>query len=102
MRRLRYRPDLRARADAELGTYKTPGPLDMPDDVAVIIVDEPDPKGPFGAKGAGETGLVGVAPAIANAVFDAVGVRIRSLPITPEKVLDALDRKSQSGSGHRG
>ena len=58
--------------------------------VDAVIVEDPDPSGPYGAKGIGEPGLVPTAPAIANAVYDAVGVRIRDLPITPEKVLDAL------------
>jgi len=75
-------------------TYKMPGVLDMPE-TGVVIIDEPDPKGPFGAKGVGEPGLVGVAPAIANAIYDAIGVRIKDLPITPEKVLKALEEKSQ-------
>ena len=70
-------------------SYKMPGILDMPE-TQVIIIDEPDPKGPFGAKGVGEPGMVGIAPAIANAIYDAIGVRIRDLPITPEKVLEAL------------
>lgn len=75
-------------------TYKMPGVLDMPETEAIII-DKPDPKGPFGAKGVGEPGMVGVAPAIANAIYDAIGVRIKDLPITPEKVLKALEEKSQ-------
>jgi len=75
-------------------TYKMPGILDMPE-TEVIIIDEPDPKGPFGAKGVGEPGMVGVAPAIANAIYDAIGVRIKDLPITPEKILKALEEKSQ-------
>jgi len=58
------------------------------------IVETVDPNGPFGAKGASETSIVPTAGAIANAVYDAVGVRIRSLPITPEKVLAALREKS--------
>ena len=74
-------------------TYKTPGPLDMPAETTMIIVGKPDPKGPMGAKGVGECGLVGVAPAIANAVYDAIGVRIRDLPITPEKILQALSAR---------
>jgi CO/xanthine dehydrogenase Mo-binding subunit len=49
--------------------------------------------GPFGSKGVGESGILGVAAALANAIEDAVGVRITSLPITPEKILDALDAK---------
>jgi xanthine dehydrogenase molybdenum-binding subunit len=70
-------------------TYKMPSVLDMPE-VEVILVEEPDPTGPFGAKGVGETGITNVAPAIANALYDAVGIRIHSLPMTPEKVHDAL------------
>jgi CO/xanthine dehydrogenase Mo-binding subunit len=64
---------------------------DMPVSVKPIVVQVPHEDGPFGAKGAGETGALTVAPAIANAIHDAVGVRIRDLPITPEKVLRALE-----------
>jgi xanthine dehydrogenase molybdenum-binding subunit len=70
-------------------TYKMLSALDMPE-VEVVLVEEPDPTGPFGAKGVGETGITNVAPAIANAVYDALGVRIHSLPMTPEKILEAL------------
>jgi xanthine dehydrogenase molybdenum-binding subunit len=70
-------------------TYKMLSALDMPE-VEVILVEEPDPTGPYGAKGVGETGITNVAPAIANALYDAVGVRVHSLPLTPEKVLNAL------------
>ena len=56
-----------------------------------IIVESHEPTGPFGAKGVGEGSLVCVASAIANAVYDAVGVRIKDLPITPEKILARLD-----------
>ncbi len=75
--------------------YKMPGVFDMPETTEAIIIDEPDPRGPFGAKGVGEPGMVGVAPAIANAIYDAIGVRIRELPITPEKILKGLEEKSQ-------
>ncbi len=51
--------------------------------------------GPFGAKGIGEPGSVPTAPAIANAIYDAIGVRIKDLPITPEKVLTALKEKGR-------
>ncbi len=61
--------------------------------VEAVIVEDPDASGPYGAKGIGEPGLVPTAPAIANAVYDAVGVWIRDLPITPEKVLAALKAK---------
>jgi CO/xanthine dehydrogenase Mo-binding subunit len=62
---------------------------DMPP-VQILLVGSPDPAGPFGAKGVGEWGLVPTAPAIANAIHNAVGVRVSDLPITPEKVLSLL------------
>ncbi|WP_457551294.1 xanthine dehydrogenase family protein molybdopterin-binding subunit [Desulfobacula sp.] len=58
------------------------------------ILETPDKEGPFGAKGIGEPGCVPTAPAVANAIYDAVGVRIKDLPITPEKVLAALKGKN--------
>lgn len=66
------------------------------------LVESQDPNGPLGAKGASETAILPGAPAIANAVFDAVGVRIRDLPIRPEKVLAALReaRLANGGQGH--
>ena len=57
------------------------------------FIETNDSFGPFGAKGAGEPGLVPTAPAIANAIYNAVGIRIHDLPITPEKILKALKRK---------
>ena len=62
---------------------------DMPP-VKVIFVEKNDPNGPFGAKGIAEAALVPVAPAIANAVADAIKARVTSLPLTPEKVLNTL------------
>ena len=58
-----------------------------------VIVETNDPEGPYGAKGVGEPGLVPVAPAIANAIYDAVGVRLRRLPMTPDRVLEAILEK---------
>ena len=58
-------------------------------------IDTDDQHRPFGAKGIGEPVLVPTAPAIANAVYDATGIRISDLPITPEKVLAALKEKRQ-------
>ena len=75
--------------NAQLLDYKLPCALDMPRDVVSIIVEGADPKGPFGAKGVGEPALVPTAPAIAAAIYDAIGVQIRDLPITSEKVLMA-------------
>ncbi len=63
--------------------------------VEPIVIEPGDKDGPYGAKGIGEPGLVPTAPAIANAVYDAIGIRIRDLPITPEKVLAALKEKKQ-------
>ena len=63
--------------------------------VEPIIIEPGDEDGPFGAKGIGEPGLVPTAPAIANAIYDAIGVRIKSLPITPEKILAALKEKKK-------
>jgi xanthine dehydrogenase molybdenum-binding subunit len=63
----------------------------IPVDPILIETDEKD--GPFGAKGIGEPGLVPTAPAIANAIYDAIGVRINDLPITPEKIITALKEK---------
>jgi xanthine dehydrogenase molybdenum-binding subunit len=72
--------------------YKMLTARDIPPMQAVIVeTDELD--GPFGAKGIGEPGLVPTAPAIANAIYDAVGVRIKTLPMTPERVLSALKEK---------
>jgi CO/xanthine dehydrogenase Mo-binding subunit len=73
--------------------YQVASIKDIPQSFRPIVVEVPHESGPFGAKGAGETGALTVAPAIANAIEDAIGVRIRSLPITPEKVLRALAEK---------
>lgn len=74
--------------------YILPTALDMPPDIRVAIVEEPVDTGPFGAKGVGEPSLIPTAPAIINAIYDAVGVRIRDLPATPSKILAALEEKS--------
>jgi xanthine dehydrogenase molybdenum-binding subunit len=73
--------------------YKMLTAKDVPN-FETIVVETNDSFGPFGAKGIGEPGLVPTAPAIANAIYDAVGVRIKDLPITPEKVLAALKEKT--------
>ena len=74
--------------------YKSLTSLDMPE-VDVTLVEDPDPNCPFGAKEAGQGPLLPVMPAVANAIFDAVGVRIDEIPITPDKVLRALELKAQ-------
>jgi CO/xanthine dehydrogenase Mo-binding subunit len=57
------------------------------------VIESPTPTGPFGAKGVGEMVVNSIAPAIVNAVYDAIGVQITELPITPEKVLKALEQR---------
>jgi xanthine dehydrogenase molybdenum-binding subunit len=61
--------------------------------IEAVIIETNDEAGPFGAKGIGEPGLVPSAPAIANAIYDAIGVRIKELPMTPERVLKAIKEK---------
>ncbi|HZD39177.1 MAG TPA: molybdopterin cofactor-binding domain-containing protein, partial [Terriglobales bacterium] len=70
--------------------YQIASIKDLPETIRPIIVQVPHETGPFGAKGVGETGTLTVSAALANAIQDAIGVRIRDLPITPEKVLRAL------------
>jgi 4-hydroxybenzoyl-CoA reductase subunit alpha len=74
--------------------YKSPTTLEMCD-VVTYVVEDPDANGPFGAKECGQGPLLPVPPAVANAVYDAVGVRIDEVPITPEKVFKALRRKEK-------
>jgi xanthine dehydrogenase molybdenum-binding subunit len=76
--------------------YKIPtiGEMGFPIDLEFVETD--DSTGPFGAKGVGEPGLVPTAPAISNAIYDAVGIRIRHLPITPEKVIAALKERDEA------
>ncbi|MFQ5857242.1 MAG: xanthine dehydrogenase family protein molybdopterin-binding subunit [Anaerolineae bacterium] len=75
--------------------YLLPTALDVPE-IELAIVEKPAPKGPFGAKGIAEASPLPTAPAIINAIYDAVGVRIRELPATPEKILAALQAKQEA------
>ena len=79
--------------------YKIPTILDTPE-IESIIVETIDPEGPFGAKEAGEGPLHAAIPAIANAIYNAVGVRLDSTPFTPEKILKALEEKELAGNGN--
>ncbi|MCK5205620.1 MAG: xanthine dehydrogenase family protein molybdopterin-binding subunit, partial [Desulfobacterales bacterium] len=72
--------------------YHLPTSLDAPP-LQIKMVETDDPEGPFGAKGIGECASIALAPAIANAIYDAVGVRVYSLPMTPEKVYQAIIKK---------
>jgi len=76
--------------------YKILSANDLNFPMEVKLVETIDEAGPFGAKGVGEPGLVAVAPAIANAIYDATGVRITSLPINPEKLALAIRKKRNS------
>jgi xanthine dehydrogenase molybdenum-binding subunit len=79
--------------NANFVDYKMPLAMDMPPIRTIILETAPDPGGPFGAKGVGEDPIVAIGPAIANAVYDAIGVRFRHYPIRPEQVLQALREK---------
>src|SRR4029077_19376826 len=81
--------------------YKSPTTMEMCD-VKTYLIEDPDPNGPFGAKEVGQGPLLPVPPAVANAVYDAVGVRIDEVPITPEKVLKALREKAAGRDGRFG
>lgn len=75
--------------------YIIPSSLDVPD-IRSIIIEEEENSGPFGAKGVGEPVLIPTAPAIINAINDAIGVRILSLPATQEKIIEALKQKKNT------
>ncbi len=80
--------------NASLADYKIPSILDIPPTMVNEAVDAEQSNGPFGAKGVGESGTFGVSPAIANAIDDAVGVRLTSLPLTAEAVYRGLRAKN--------
>ena len=79
-------------------TYKIPIALDVPP-IVPLLVEDPHPEGPYGAKGMAEVGLGPTAPAIANALFNLLGVRVYDLPLTPEKVYWALKKKKGTAAG---
>jgi 4-hydroxybenzoyl-CoA reductase subunit alpha len=82
--------------------YRIPSTLETPE-IESIIVESNDPEGPFGAKEAGEGSLAATIPALANAIYDAIGVRINSIPITPETILAALrEKEKQQRAGKAG
>lgn len=83
--------------NANFHDYKMPTALDVPP-MESILVEYPHPDGPYGAKGLGEPGLAPTAPAIANAVFNALGIRITDLPLTPEKVLMLIKAGKKMGN----
>ena len=70
--------------------YKVPTVKDLPNQMIGAYVEVPIPRGPYGAKGVAEINLVPVLPAVANAIFRAIGIRVMDLPITAEKILEGL------------
>jgi hypothetical protein len=81
--------------------YKSPTCADMPP-VTTYLIEDADPNGPFGAKEVGQGPLLPIAPAVANAVFDAVGVRIDEVPIHPHKVIKALAAQARGAPARYG
>ncbi|MGH7773232.1 MAG: xanthine dehydrogenase family protein molybdopterin-binding subunit [Candidatus Binatia bacterium] len=81
--------------NSNLVDYKVPTFRDVPKEFETVLVENRDGPGPYGARGMGEGGLVSVAPAITNALARATGVRIRDLPLTPERVWRALKEKEK-------
>ncbi len=80
--------------NANLLDYRVPTSSQTPE-MDVTLVESIDPEGPFGAKECGEGGLAPILPAVANAIYDAVGVRVHRLPMTPDVVLAAIERKAR-------
>jgi 4-hydroxybenzoyl-CoA reductase subunit alpha len=79
--------------------YRVPTIQDSPP-IEVGIVESNDPHGPFGAKEAGEGSLAAFLPALTNAIADAVGVRFNTLPVTPDRVFAALEKRRRAGNGY--
>ncbi len=81
--------------NSNLAEYKIPTSMDMPE-LEAIIVESDEPNGPFGAKEVGEGAIMPTIPAILNAIYDATGVYVDELPVTPERVLKAIRAKVSS------
>jgi len=80
----------------KFSTYLIPTVLDVPDQMDALIVEVPDPNGPFGARGMGEMPYLPAAAAVCAAVYDATGVRFDEFPLTPERVWRGLRAKDHS------
>jgi xanthine dehydrogenase molybdenum-binding subunit len=90
-------PDTGVVLSNSLQTYRVPTANDIPE-IEIILVEDPYAGGPFGAKGVGESGIVNPAAVIANAIYDAIGVRMTSLPMAADKILYLLqERQKKSG-----
>jgi carbon-monoxide dehydrogenase large subunit len=79
--------------NANFTDYKIPTSMDVPNEIVPIIIEVPQHDGPSGARGVGEHTMIPCAPMVANAVDDALGIRIKSMPITAEKIALAVNRK---------
>ncbi len=88
---MRYSPEGKL-LNPNFTDYKIPTAMDIPDEIVPIIVEVPQPDGPFGARGVGEHTMIPMPAIVANAIDDAVGVRLKSMPLTAEKVSLALQR----------
>lgn len=91
-----YYPASREHSPVDFGQYLMPGPADTPSQTSVLL-ERPADNGPYGAKGIGEMTANAPIPAIANAVYDACGVRLTTMPFTPETVLRGLDALREGG-----
>jgi xanthine dehydrogenase molybdenum-binding subunit len=92
MEHLQFDPDSGTCLTGDFLDYKIPTAVEMPRDIQSIFIESNEPTGPFGAKSLSEPCITVPAPAIANAIYNAIGVRIRDLPLTPEKILRALGK----------
>ena len=79
-------------------SYLMPGPADVAE-MESVIIERPSHNGPYGAKGIGEMTANSPIPAIANAIHDACGVRLESMPFTPERILKGLDELRSNAQG---
>jgi carbon-monoxide dehydrogenase large subunit len=82
--------------NASFSDYKIPTALDIPDEIISIIIETPQPDGPSGARGMGEHTMIPAAPMLANAVEDALGIRIKSMPLTAEKIALAMIKEKKT------
>ena len=102
MEEMTYRPNRKlVHKIPSMLEYKSPTMFEMCE-VETYLITDPDPNGPFGAKEVGQGPLLPVMPAVANAVYDAVGVRVDEVPVTPEKVFKAMKQKANGKEGRVG
>ena len=83
--------------NANLVDYRVPRFTDLPEQFESVLIENGDGPGPYGAKGMGESGIVSIAPAVGNALFNLTGVRVRDLPLTPERVWREMVRQKEKG-----